>query len=223
MTLTSTDLAFGAALVNYPEALRGHLERFFFDADQWANPQALASYLNVNNDFDWAADLHAVAVRKTVARHFQTGRLSIALLTNDFRGRLALLSHADWLRLGLCVAVLPYCGVIRRSMDGHFRRAIRQSLDEAAVAFLDQQGGVDDGPAFLAGAGAWRTPQAVALGGVRAAIEQACGWSEPVRNRFYLHFDPQEREVPPSVGGLNSYWLELACKTIFPDPHWLWS
>jgi len=221
--LAQTDTPSSSALVGYSSDLQIPLEQFFFNVDQWVNTHALIAELKVPNDAFWAQDMNSSAVRKIVARHYRANRLSISLLTGSFRGRLALLSRDDWLRLGMCIAVLPQRGVIRRSMDGHFRRAVRQGFDEDVINSLEQLGSVEDGPEFTGGAGAWRTPHRVALGGVIAAVEQACSWPDPIRARFYLHFEPQEREVPPSVVGLNCYWLELVCKILFPKPHWLWS
>ncbi|MEY3007653.1 MAG: hypothetical protein RI942_1995 [Pseudomonadota bacterium] len=218
-----TDKPPSFALAGYSGELQIPLERFFFNVDQWVSTPALISELKLHSDASWAQDMNPSAVRKIVARHYRANRLSISLLTGSFKGRLALLSRDDWLRLGMFSAVLPHRSVIRHSMDGHFRRAVRQGFDEVVINSLEQLGSIEDGPEFTGGAGAWRTPQRVALGGVIAAVEQACSWPDPIRARFYLHFEPDERGVPPSVVGLNSHWLELACKILFPKPHWLWS
>ena len=211
------------SLFGCPGELRAQLERFLFDVDEWVSLPALARELKLSSAIDWAPLMTRSAVRKTVAAQFPSRRLSPALLTGELRGRLALLPRAEWLRLGLALALLPYCGGIRHSMDGHFRRAVRQAFDDATINALDQHDTVEERPVFIGGPGAWRNPQVVALGGVWSAVEQACGWPDVVKNRFYLQFEPNERSAPPSVNGVNGFWLEVACKTIFPNPHWLWS
>lgn len=206
-----------------PALLREPLERFVFASDTWVRPRSLARHLGAPDPSAWGgAPADAAGLRRALARALPPHRLDAGLLGRDLRGRLALLPRADWLRLGLCIAVLPFCGQIQRSMDGHFRRAVRQALDEAALQSLDQQGMLAERPTFLAGAGAWRTPALLAAGGVRSAMEQACGWPDPVRQRFALQFEPEELEAPPSVGGLNMTWLEIACKVLLPDHPWLW-
>ena len=74
------------------------------------------------------------------------------------------------------------------------------------------------------GSSAVKTPHidGLAAGGMRSAVTQACGWPDPVRQRFALQFEPEELEAPPSVGGLDMTWLEIACKVSFPDHPWLW-
>ena len=208
---------------SYPEPLRAPLARFVFDTDQWVMPAALMDDIGITRHELWNSLVVGKAIRITVAKHFPPNRLDLSLLTASLPGRLALLPRSDWLRLGLSLSFLPYCGHIRSSMDGHFRRAIREHLDETAVLTLEQHGEVDDRPQFKAGPSAWRHPQIVALGGVRAGLEQVCRWPGAVRQRFELQFDSSERSVAPSVDGLNGYWLELACKIIFPQHHWLWS
>lgn len=210
-------------LLSCPSELRAQLERFFFDVDQWVSLPALARQLNLSSTIEWAPLMTRSVVRRTVAAHFQARRLNPALLTGELRGRLALLSRPDWLHLGLALALLPYGGGIRHSMDGHFRRAVRQAFDDATIDALDQRDTVEERPIFIGGPGAWRNQQVVALGGIRSAVEQACGWPDVVKERFYLQFEPSERSAPPSVDGVNGFWLEVACKTIFPNPHWLWS
>lgn len=206
-----------------PALLRAPLERFVLAPHTWVRPRSLARHLGAPDPAAWGgAPADAAGLRRVLARALPPRRLDPGLLGRDLRGRLALLLRADWLRLGLCIAVLPFCGQIQRSMDGHFRRVVRQALDEAALQSLDQQGALAERPVFLAGAGAWRTPDLLAAGAVRAALEQACGWPDPVRERFALQFEPEELEAPPSVGGLDMTWLEIACKASLPDHPWLW-
>jgi hypothetical protein len=107
-------------------------------------------------------------------------------------------------------------------MDGHFRRALLQWLDADAIEALDGLRSRGRSPSFALGVGAWRHPPEVALSGIRAAIDQACGWPEPVTNRFLLHFEPQQAQRAPSVIGLDAHWLEITCQAIFPDHPWLW-
>ncbi|MEK9868145.1 MAG: hypothetical protein VW831_00355 [Gammaproteobacteria bacterium] len=208
---------------SYPGSLEAPLARFIFDTDQWVMPAALMSDIGITQHEPWSSLVVGNVIRTTVARHFPPNRLDLALLTSGLAGRLALLPRAEWLRLGLTLSFLPYCGHIRNSMDGHFRRVIRENLDESSLLTLEQHGEVEERPQFKAGPGAWRHPQIVALGGVRAGLEQVCRWPGVVRQRFELQFDSNERSVEQSVHGLNGYWMELACKIIFPQHHWLWS
>lgn len=206
-----------------PEPLRQPLERFVFAPHTWVRPRSLARHLGAPFPAAWGtANADAAGVRRVMARALPPRRLDTSLLARDLRGRLALLPRTDWLRLGLCISVLPFCGQIQRSMDGHFRRVVREALGETALRDLDQYGAQAERPIFLAGAGAWRAPAALAAGGVRSALEQACGWPDPVRKRFALQFEPEELEAPPSVGGLDMTWLEIACKASWPDHPWLW-
>src|SRR6056300_2039194 len=111
--LAQTDTPSSSALVGYSSDLQIPLEQFIFNVDQWVNTHALIAELKVPNDAFWAQDMNSSAVRKIVARHYRANRLSISLLTGSFRGRLALLSRDDWLRLGMFSAVLPHRSVIR--------------------------------------------------------------------------------------------------------------
>jgi hypothetical protein len=206
-----------------PHALRQPLERFLFDGVGWSRPRALARLANAHEATmvpGFGSD--AAALGRTLARLLPPRRLDIELLSRELRGRLALLPRGDWLRLGLCVAVLPFCGQILRSMDGHFRRVVQQALDESALSGLEGQAAVPERPVFLGGPGAWRSADRLAAGGVRAALEQVCMWPDPIRQRFDLQFEPEELDVPASVGGLNMTWLEIACKASWPDHPWLW-
>ena len=109
-------------------------------------------------------------------------------------------------------------------MDGHFRRVVGQLLEEEAIRGLERA--ANEGrqrPVFMAGPGAWRTPDPLAAGGVRAALAQACLWPDPVALRVRLHFEPEELEGPPSVTRLDIQWLEIACKALWPDHPWLWN
>jgi len=209
--------------LSVPTLLREPLERFVFAPDTWVRPRSLSRHLGAPSTYAWdGTPPDAAGLRRVMACALPPRRLDTGLIGRDLRGRLALMPRADWLRLGLCIAVLPFCGQIQRSMDGHFRRAVRQVLDEAALERLDQQAGLAERPVFRAGAGAWRAPDLLAAGGVRSAVEQACGWPEPVRQRFALQFEPEELEALPSVGGLDMTWLEIACKVLLPDHPWLW-
>jgi hypothetical protein len=201
------------------------LDRFFFATEGWVQAAALDRLVGAGGTASAgpATAGDAAGLRRAVARALPPRRLSPEMLTRDLRGRLALLPRADWLRLGLCLSALPFCGHILRSMDGHFRRAVRQALDEPALESLDRQDVAVGRVEFLLGPGAWRTPERVALGGMRAALEQACLWPDPVRERFLLQFGPDELALPPSVVGLNLHWLEIACKASLADHPWLWS
>lgn len=222
--MTETGLAMPAATAGpLPPALREPLARFLFAPDTWVLPASLTALLGLADNPAPLARLDDAGVRRVVARALPPRRLPLDLLTGDLQGRLALLDRAHWLRLGLCISVLPFCGRILKSMDGNFRRVVREALDERTLEALDRQADAVASIAFVLGPGAWRAPERVAAGGVRAALEQACLWPDPVRQRFLLQFGPDELSGPPSVGGLNQQCLEIACKASLPDHPWLWS
>ena len=204
-----------------PDALEAPLRQFLFEPEGWCRPRALGAQ-QLSPESPQAT---RPGWRRAVASVVPPRGLDAALLCRNLRGRLALLPRADWLRLGLCVCVLPSCGQIQRSLDGHFRRAVQQLLDDEGVQGLDRVAEQlpGDRPVFLAGPGAWRHPDHLAAGGVRAAMEQACRWTDPVRLRVRLRFEPEELQGPPSVGGIDITWLEIACKALWPHHPWLWS
>lgn len=204
-----------------PDALQAPLRQFVFEPEGWCRPQALG----VPQLAAGARQPPRSSWRRAVAAIVPPRMLDAALLCRNLRGRLALLPRADWLQLGLCVCVLPFCGQIQRSLDGHFRRAVQQLLEEEAIQRLDRIAGEapPDRPVFLAGPGAWRSPDRLAAGGMRAAMEQACFWTDPVALRVRLRFEPDELQGPPSVGGIDITWLEIACKALWPQHPWLWS
>jgi hypothetical protein len=216
--------AAGATGNRIPDALSEPLRQFFFETHTWVRPRALAQMMGGVAPTLQAGRAVDAGWRRVVAQLLPPRRLDADLLCRDLRGRLALLSRADWLRLGLCVCVLPFCGQIQRSMDGHFRRAVRQLLEEEAIQRLDQAvDALAERPVFRAGPGAWRAPDPLALGGVRAAMGQACPWPDSVALRVHLHFEPEDLEGADSVSGLDMTWLEIACKALWPDHPWLWS
>jgi hypothetical protein len=206
-----------------PDRLVQPLREFLFETDPWLRPRAIIRALGspapaglpMSPDSGW---------RRLLARAAPPHKLDADLLTQDLRGRLALLSRTDWLSLGLCVGVLPACGQIERSMDGHFRRVVRQLLDDDALQRLDRvvEFGRDK-PVFRAGPGAWRSPAPLAAGGVRAIMAQVCLWPDPVTLRVKMRFEPEELHGPPSVSGLDITWLEIACEALWPDHPWLWN
>jgi hypothetical protein len=218
---TSPDATAGG---DVPEPLWAPLRAFFFETHTWLKPRALARGMGAVSPALDSLRGTQTAWRRALAHSHPPRRLDAMLLAGHLRGRLALLSREEWWRLGLCVCVLPSCGQIQRSLDGHFRRAVRQLLDEVALEGLDLNAGQwHTRPVFLAGPGAWRDPNSLAAGGVRAAMEQACPWPEPVRQRVQLRFEPEELTVPPSVRGLDITWLEIACRALWPQHPWLWS
>ena len=207
-----------------PEALQAPLRAFMFETESWLRPRAVAAALGYTQAPPDAGLANGPGWRRLTAQVAPPGRLDVDLVCADLRGRLALLSRTDWLRLGLCVCVLPSCGQIQRSMDGHFRRVVRQLLDEEAMAGLDRMEALPaERPVDLSSPGAWRAPEALAAAGLRAAMTQACRWTDPVRRRVELHFEPDELAGPPAVGGLDMRWMEIACKALWPDHPWLWS
>lgn len=207
-----------------PDALAQPLREFLFETDGWLRPRSMAGVLGVVEPALVADGSPASRWRRVLARVAPPCTLDTDLICRDLRGRLALLSRSDWLRLGMCLCVLPSCGQIQRSLDGHFRRMVAQLLEEESIQALDRvpaEGLVR--PVFLAGPTAWRTPEMLAAGGVRAAMAQVCPWPDPVALRVRLHFEPEDLEGPPSVSGLDNSWLEIACKALWPDHPWLWS
>ena len=215
----------GSPADGWPVELHAPLRQFVFETSAWCRPRALAAALGLPASAVDAVRAPEAAWRQAIARFVPPGRLDASLLCRDLRGRLALLPREDWMRLGLCLCVLPACGQIQRSVDGHFRRAVQQLLDEEAIQGLD---GMGDGlpamrPVLLAGPGAWRAPERLATGAVRAAMDQACLWTEPVRQRVGLRFEPEELQGPHSVRGIDMTWLEIACKALWPQHPWLWS
>lgn len=218
-TLSDTE-----ASSSLPAPLWAPLREFLFDTHTWLKPKALAKALNAASPALDSLPGTPAAWRRALAHSQPPRRLDATLLAGPLRGRLALLSREEWWRLGLCVCVLPSCGQIQRSLDGHFRRAVRQLLDDETLEGLDQKAAhADTRPVFLAGPGAWRDPDSLAAGGVRAAMEQACSWPEPIRQRVRLRFEPKELTGPPSVRGLDITWLEIACRALWPQHPWLWS
>ena len=211
-------------LSSIPEALHGPLRAFVFETQPALRPATLAQVLGCAEPGVQAGAAVDRGRRRALARVAPPRRLDPKLLCRDLRGRLAMMPRADWLRLGLCLCVLPSCGQIQRSMDGHFRRVVRELLEEQAIRWLDgMEGFPGEKPVLWAGPGAWRSPEGLAAGGVRAAMSQVCHWPDLIRLRVRLNFEPGELEGPASVAGLDTSWLEIACKALWPDHPWLWS
>lgn len=213
----------------WPPELVKKVDRFLFGAAQWVHPAALQDRLMSQSlgaesppGLD-GAPLAAQAIERLVARVAPVQDIRLGELTCSLPGRLALLDARDWLRLGLTVSSLPNCGRVHRSMDGHFRRTLREHLGPDAPALLDAQAGQGPELTFSPGPGAWRHADQMAAAGMRAALDQVCAWSEPVQQRFALQFAPAVWATPPSVDGLNRKWLEVACKLTLQDHPWLWS
>lgn len=210
-------------------ALRDRVDDFLFSMERWVDPRALARYCEAKSgtpaqgfegDFFKLSD---VQKRRLISMYFPTKDMHLVNLTRDWRARLALLPASDWMKLGFAVSVLPFCGHVQRSMDGNFRRAVREAFAPTIWSELDVHTSASVDLQFLLGHGAWKTTSAVAAGGVRCAIEQACDWPEVVRKRVCLKLDPVVMEAPVSVRGLTPYWLEIACKITLQDHPWLWS
>jgi len=208
----------------WPDDLVREVDRFLFGASHWVNADALQMQLNLAPDE--ALDPKALApaqFQRLVDRVAPVAAMDLSRLTQDWHYRLALLDAKRWLDLGFTLAVLPFCGHVQRSMDGNFRRALREQFGGDAAALLDEQAGKGPPLQFMLGAGAWKNPQQVAAGGVSAALAQLCDWDDAVRDRFTLQFDPKILAAPPSVVGLDKTWLEIACKLTLQDHPWLWS
>jgi hypothetical protein len=195
------------------------LDRFVWQPEQWVRRSGLPDGAPALGQLD------AVGVRSLVGRSSRPRDLPWGQWQGpDARPlRLALLSREDWLRLGLVVAMLPMCGRARPSIDGHFRRVVKQCLDENGLERLDHDLPAGPLPVSLLGPGAWRDSGALSLGGISAALGQVCHWPEAVLARFRLGFDAGELEQSPAVDGLTSDWMEFACKLSWPDHPWLWS
>ncbi len=200
------------------------LDRFLFGASQWVHGDALRIGLKVMPDEPLALNPLAPAqTQRLTDRLAPVAAIDMLVLTKNWHSRLALLDARRWLDLGFTLSVLPFCGHVQRSMDGNFRRALREQFGGDAAALLDEQAGKGPPLQFLLGPGAWKHPQQVAAGGVSAALLQLCDWGDVVRDRFAFQFDPQVLAAPPSVQGLNETWLEIACKLTLQDHPWLWS
>ena len=210
-------------------ALRTRVDEFLFSMENWVDPLALARYLETKfgksaQDFEGDFQkLSTVQKRRLISAYLPPRDIHLVNLTRDWRARLALLPAADWFRLGFAVSVLPFCGHIQRSMDGNFRRAVREAFGLTDWSDLDTHTEAASELQFLLGPGAWKTTLLVAAGGVRCAIEQACDWPIVIRERVCLKLDPAVMETPVSVRGLTPNWLEIACKITLQDHPWLWS
>jgi hypothetical protein len=200
------------------------VDRFLFGATQCVHADALRVKLKMAPDqsLDPSALLPG-QFRRLVERVAPGSAIDLFRLTQNWHSRLALLDAKLWLNLGFTLSVLPFCGHVQRSMDGNFRRALREQFGGDAAALLDEQAGKGPPLQFMLGAGAWKQPQLVAAGGVSAAFSQLCHWDDAVRDRFTLQFDPMILAAPPSVAGLDKTWLEIACKLTLQDHLWLWS
>jgi hypothetical protein len=217
------------------------LDEFLFQPEQWVEPESLVGWLKHHHmdaelwtDLMQPTELHQAlsgddsrwnpaSIRRILSQLSLLSAMDLSYLTSNWHARLSLLSRTEWMRLGLCVSVLPSAGFIQRSLDGNFRRAVRQTLDESVLEALDAQASPTHKVLFLGGAGSWRNPERLAAGGVRAVIEQCCEWPDPVRERSLLRFSPSELRSPVSVSGLNIHWLEVSCRLLWPNHPWLWS
>ncbi len=215
--------------LEWPADLVSQVDRFLFGASQWVSPRALQEKIELSQPAALNAvplDLKSLSdeqIQRLADRVAPIGAIELRRLTRDWHARLALLDAQRWMDLGFTLSVLPFCGHVQRSMDGNFRRALRDQFGADAAALLDQQAGKGPALKFLLGPGAWKHPERVAAGGVRAAMTQLCHWGGAVRQRFALQFDPQVLAVPESVEGLNETSLEIACKLTLQDHPWLWS
>lgn len=219
----------GGDPLQWPADLVRQVDRFLFGASQWVSPAALRARVESTHALSQNATpldlehLSAAQLQRLADRVAPIGDIELRRLTRDWHSRLALLDAQRWMDLGFTLSVLPFCGQVQRSMDGNFRRALRDQFGADAVALLDEQAGEGLAPKFLLGPGAWKHPQRVAAGGVRAAMTELCDWGGAVRQRFALQFDPHVLAAPPSVEGLDETSLEIACKLTLQDHPWLWS
>ena len=218
-----------AAARRWPLELLQPLDRFLFGMVPSVNAEALAAWVAtvlVPREPQSRLAVEQLGfgqVEQLLARVAPIHGIALTRLTRDWQSRLALLPPSEWFKLGFTLSVLPFCGHAQRSMDGNFRRALRDNLGPEGATVLDQYAGRGRELEFLLGAGAWKNPELVATSGVRAAFEQVCPWGEPIRRRFLLQFSPRVFEGPASVAGLDETWLEIACKISLQDHPWLWS
>lgn len=199
------------------QAMLDAVDRFVWHPEKWLRQTALSGVeLQVNM-------IGAPALRRHLSRRSRTCDLPLSEWRSGQTAgalQLALLSRDEWLRLGMVTSMLPMCGHARDSIDGNFRRVVKQCLDQDGLEKLDH--GFPAGTLrSRLGPGAWRDPSAVALGGVSAVLGQLCKWPQAVMNRFTLGFEPGELQRPQAVVGLNSEWMEFACKISWPDHPWL--
>jgi hypothetical protein len=215
--------------LQWPGDLVRQVDRFLFGASQWVSPGALRARIEATQAVPPNAlpldlqSLSAGQLQRLADRVAPIGDIELRRLTRDWHSRLALLDAQHWMDLGFTLSVLPFCGHVQRSMDGNFRRALRDQFGVDAAGLLDEQAGKGPALKFLLGPGAWKYPQRVAAGGVSAAMAQLCDWGGAVRQRFALQFDPQVLAAPASVEGLDETSLEIACKLTLQDHPWLWS
>lgn len=215
---------------DWAPAIRQRVERFLFQAPQWVQPEALVAQVPDNaslagafafmEERSWSShQVQILAARLAPIHGIQPHRLM-----GGWQARLALLDASEWTQLGFAISALPYGGQAQRSMDGHFRRALREQLGADAPQRLDALAGqLPPALKFRLGPGAWKQPQQVAWGGVRAAWDQVCTWDPAVRTRAGLGFKPEVLQSPASVVGLDEVGLEMACKLIWDEHPWLWS
>ncbi len=202
-----------------PQLLR-RLDRFLFQISDWAHPLALAQFCSSVEEKDLNVELR----RWLLMRHAPVSDLKLNDLILDWRSRLALLDADEWFNLGLALGVLPFCGRIHASLDGVFRRVLRERFSSQIIEQLDALPPPDSTqPRFLLGAGAWKRPEQIAAGGLSAVCDLEPHWSPAVQFRWSMQFDPRWLNVPACIGGLNESWLEHACKITFQDHPWLWS
>lgn len=210
--------------MGWPQDLVREVDRFLFGAAQWVQADALSAGLKLGQDDPLNSQpMSPPQFQRLTDRVAPVAAIDLQGLTRDWHARLALLDAKRWLDLGFTLSVLPFCGHVQRSMDGNFRRALREQFGGDAAALLDEQAGKGPPLKFMLGAGAWKNPQLVAAGGVSAALSQLCDWGDAVRDRFILQFDPKILAATPSVDGLDKTWLEIACKLTLQDHPWLWS
>ena len=212
-----------------PPELLPQLDRFLFDLVPALDLEALEARVmatvtptDAPRRIDFSR-LQTPQIQRLLGRVAPIQGIALTRLCRDWQSRLALLPAGEWLKLGFAVSALPFCGHAQRSMDGNFRRALRDQLGPDATVALDACAGPQGQPQFMLAAGAWKSPELVAMAGVRSAFEQACPWGEAIRRRFILQFPASLLETPASVAGLDETWLEIACKLSLQDHLWLWS
>lgn len=211
----------------WPASLLERVGHFLFQAHQWVNPQAFIHQYTAHTGVldekyrsmcaqippsQWPDLIAKIAPIKAIDSH---------RICQDWRSRLVLLPESDWLNLGLMVSVLPLRKNVHDSMDGHFRRVLRQHFSLDSLTLITESE-VPESFQTLSPAGSWRNPDQMSAAGVRAVWDHVQDWDAPVRTRCALRFDPWVLDTPSSVTNLTSDILEVACKITFQDHPWLW-
>ena len=189
--------------------LNTRITHYLFAPSRWANAKKLVATMQqkpeqitqVNDAF---LDLVGKSLKPELTPPF----------FETFANRLVLLTIEEWQKLAICVALLPYSGKIARSMDGYFRRAVRDLADPEMVSQVDSLT-LESKPVFV---GNWADVSTLTHGVINAVMD-ACDWPEPVKEYTLLRF---EDSLPAAnIEQLTISQIEVACKISLPNLSWL--